>query len=240
MTTQIRTSLKDRTYPVRKCEKSIFALGRKRPLPLSWRGPIRALTKDKTMTTARAICCAALLATIALPAAAGPIADKAAEVETLLAAGDDVGAIAAARDLFASTWDATTGLSIGETVLLAEPASGYGIYNPRPNDTYKLGEPVLIYAEPMGFGYGSPGEGLYSIGFFVDLKVMTEMGEILGDLQNLTELDLTSRYPNREFQANLTYNLEGIAPGRYILQTTLRDKNSAKIGSFENIVEFVE
>lgn len=192
------------------------------------------------MTSARTFCSLALFSVLALPAAAGPITDKAAEVETLLSAGDDVGAISAARDLFASAWDATTGLSIGETVLLAEPASGYGIYNPRPSDSYKLGEPVLIYAEPMGFGYGSPGEGLYSIGFFVDLKVMTEMGEVLGDLQNLTELDLTSRYPNREFQANLTYNLQGVPPGRYILQTTLRDKNSAKIGSFENTVEFVE
>jgi hypothetical protein len=92
----------------------------------------------------------------------------------------------------------------------------------------------------MGFGYGSPSQGLYSIGFVVDLKVMTEMGEILADLQNLTELDQISRYPLREFQANLTYNLKGFAPGRYILQTTLRDKNSAKIGTFENTVEFVE
>lgn len=181
-----------------------------------------------------------LAAAFAPAAHAGEIADKAAEVESLLAAGDDAGAVAAAREVFGKAWEATSGLAIGETVLIAEPASGYGIYNPRPDDRFKIGEPVLIYAEPMGFGYGSPGEGLYSIGFFVDLKVMTEAGEVLGDLQNLTELDLTSRYPNREFQANLTYNLTGVPPGRYVLQTTLRDKNSAKIGSFENTVEFVE
>lgn len=192
------------------------------------------------MTSARALLSIALVAFAPFTAHGGPLTDKAAEVETLLSAGDDKGAIAAARDLFGAAWDATTSLAIGETVLLAEPASGYGIYNPRPTESYKLGEPVLIYAEPMGFGYGSPGQALYSIGFFVDLKVMTEMGEILADLQNLTELDLISRYPNREFQANLTYNLEGIAPGRYILQTTLRDKNSAKIGTFENTVEFTD
>lgn len=192
------------------------------------------------MTSARLLLPLACLPLLPLAALAGPITDKAAEVESLLASGDDGGVIEAARELLGAAWDATSGLSIAETVLLAEPASGFGIYNPRPNAIYKMGEPVLIYAEPAGFGYGSPGEGLYSIGFFVDLKVMTETGELLGDLQNLTELDLTSRYPNREFQANLTYNLEGIAPGRYILQTTLRDKNSAKIGSFENTVEFVE
>lgn len=179
---------------------------------------------------------------LALPqtSLAGPIADKATEVESLLGAGDDVGAIQAARDLFGATWDATQGLAFGETALISEPASGYGIFNPRADDKYKIGEQVLIYAEPMGFGYGTAGEGLYSIGFFVDLKVMTEGGELLGDLQNVTELNLTSRYPNREFQANLTYSLDGITPGRYLLQTTLRDKNSAKIGSFETTVEFVE
>lgn len=195
------------------------------------------------MTSARnAIATAAFLTCSLLPLAAlaGEIADKAVEVESLLGSGDELAALAAARDVLGKTWEATTGLAIGETALLVEPASGYGIYNPRPDEKFKLGEPVLIYAEPMGFGYGTPGEGLYSIGFFVDLKVMTEMGEVLADLQNLTELDLTSRYPNREFQANLTYNLEGISPGRYILQTTLRDKNSAKVGSFENTVEFVE
>lgn len=194
------------------------------------------------MTSARPLLAAVftLAALSPLPLFAGEIVDKAADVESLLAAGDDADAIAAARDLFGAAWDATTGLAIGEAILIAEPASGYGIYNPRPNDTFKIGEPVLIYAEPMGFGYASPGDGLYSIGFFVDLKVMTEAGEVLGDLQNLTELNLTSRYPNREFQANLTYNLDGVPPGRYVLQTTLRDKNSAKFGSFENTVEFAE
>jgi hypothetical protein len=181
----------------------------------------------------------ALLA-LPLPAMAGDIVDRAGEVENLLAAGDDAGAVAAARALLGAAWEATAGLAFGEILLIAEPAAGYGIFNPRADDKFKVGEPVLIYAEPMGFGYGSPGDGLYAIGFFVDLKVLNEAGELLADMQNVTELNLTSRYPNREFQANLTYNLDGITPGRYVLQTTLRDKNSAKIGSFDTSIEFVE
>lgn len=184
--------------------------------------------------------CVTLPMSFAQTSLAGPIADKAAEVEGMLGSGDDLGAIQAARDLFGAAWDATQGLAFGETLLISEPASGYGIFNPRADDKFKIGDQVLIYAEPMGFAYGNAGEGLYSIGFFVDLKVLTEGGDLLGDLQNVTELNLTSRYPNREFQANLTYSLDGITPGRYLLQTTLRDKNSAKIGSFETTVEFVE
>ena len=57
---------------------------------------------------------------------------------------------------------------------------------------------------------------------------------------NVTELDMSSRYPNKEFQANITYNLDGIPAGKYRLITTLRDKNSAKIGTFETEIEIAE
>lgn len=181
----------------------------------------------------------ALLGT-SLPAIAGPIADKAAEVEALLDAGDATGASAAASDLYGLTWDASPALVIKQAVLVSEAAAGVGVYNPRETNTYKAGEPILIYAEPIGFGYGNPGEGLYSMGFGVDLKVMSETGEVLGEIPDLTQVELSSRNKNREFQANITYTLNGIEPGRYVLQTTLKDKNSAKTGTFENAIEIVQ
>ena len=174
------------------------------------------------------------------PALAGTVADKAAEIETLMAVPDSKGAVDAANALMGMVWDSTAEIGIHQTVLVTEPAAGFGIYNPRADEKYKVGEPIMIYAEPFGFGYGAAGEGLYSIAFAVDLKVMTEAGEILGEMPDLASLELTSRYQNREFQANLTYTLDGVLPGRYVLETTLRDKNSAKVGTFQNVVEFVE
>jgi hypothetical protein len=187
----------------------------------------------------KGIFCAALLG-LALPASAGPIADKAVEIEGLVDAGNDAGLLDAADALYGMAWDATTAIGIHQAILVNEPASGMGLFNPRPDEKYKVGEPVLIYAEPFGYGFGAPGEGLYSIGFTVDLKVMSEAGEVLGEMPAVANLDLTSRHKNREFQANLTYTLDGIAPGRYILETTLHDKNSAKVGTFQNTVEFVQ
>ena len=185
---------------------------------------------------------AALVLSVAcvLPANAGPIVDKATEIEALIAAEDAKGAIDAANALMATVWDSSKDIGIHQTILVTEPAAGFGIYNPRPDENYKVGEPILIYAEPFGFSYGSGGDGLYTIGFIVDLKVMTEAGEVLGEVPSVANLDLTSRYQNREFQANLTYTLDGVAPGRYILETTLRDKNSQKFGSFQNNIEIVE
>ncbi len=168
---------------------------------------------------------------------AGPIAETAAKIEQQAAAGDTEGALKSAQVLFGQVWEMSTAIGFTQALLVDQPASGFGIYNPRASDVYKPGEKIIIYAEPFGFAYGSPGEGLYSMGFHVDLKVISETGELLGDIPNLTELDLVSRYPNREFQANLTYTLDGIEPGKYLLQTTLRDKNSDRTGSFETKIE---
>lgn len=176
----------------------------------------------------------------ATSAISGPVADKAAEIETLITANDTAGALTAAADLYTQVWETAVAISFRQVALVAEPASGFGVYNPRPTDVFKVGEPIIIYAEPYGYSFGTPAEGLYSIGFVVDLKVMAQSGEILGEIPNLTELELQSRAQNHEFQANLTYTLDGITAGRYVLQTTLRDKNSEKTGMFEVPIEIVE
>jgi hypothetical protein len=171
---------------------------------------------------------------------AGPLVDIAGQIETEMSAGNSEVAASEARALYETVLDQSVSLFFSDTLLISEPAAGYGIYNPRPNEKFKRDEPIILYAEPVGFGYGSPGEGLYSINFDVDLRVMTEIGEPLADIPNLTQLTMTSRYKNREFQANLTYNLAGFEPGRYLLLTTLRDKNSPKTGTFETVIEIVE
>lgn len=167
------------------------------------------------------------------------IPDSAKAIEGRIAAGDFGSAIRGARDLLGQVWDLTPNLAFSEAVLVVEPGSGYGIYNLRPTTSFKLGESIYVYAEPYGYGFGSPGEGLYSIGFFVDLRVVAADGSILGEIPNVAELDLTSRVKNREFQATITYDLSGITPGSYVLVTSLRDKNSAKSGSFETTIEIV-
>jgi hypothetical protein len=164
----------------------------------------------------------------------------AVQIETEVAAGNSEVAASEARALYEAVLDQSVTLFFTDTLLIAEPAFGYGIYNPRPNAQYKKDEAIIIYAEPVGFGYGSPVEGLFSIDFAVDLRVMTEIGEPLADIPDVTELNMTSRYKNREFQANITYSLSGFEPGKYLLLTTLRDKNSEKSGTFETMIEILE
>ncbi len=171
---------------------------------------------------------------------AGPITDLAASVESRLANGDYAAAVAEAREVLALVWDQSPGIGFTDSVLVIEPASGFGIFNPRAGNIFRPGEPIVIYAEPFGYGFGSPGEGLFSIGFFVDLQVQDAKGEILADVPNVADLEMSSRFANKEFQANITYSLDGLAPGKYRLITTLRDKYSPKLGSFEIEVEIAD
>lgn len=180
------------------------------------------------------LCLASLLP---WPALAGPIADAGAEIEAQLDAGDPYAALDAAGTVFGMVWDQIPSIGFTDFALVAEPAQGYGIYTPREGNVYAAGEPILIYAEPFGFGYGQTADGLHAIGLAIDLKVMTEGGEVVGEIADVSALDLVSRYQNREFQANITYTLDGLAPGTYVLQTILRDRNSDKVGAFDLPIE---
>ena len=193
-------------------------------------------TEGRTMPRLFAL----LLALAPLPAMAGPLVDAATEIEAKLAAGDFSGALDGARGLFAQVWDQSPGLTFGQALLVAENATGYGVFNPRKDNVFKQGDPILIYCEPYGFGYGQPGAGLYSVNFVVDLQVLDAAGNQLANAEGATEYNMTSRHQNREVQANITYSLDGIPVGRYTLITTLRDKNSARSGAFQTAIEISE
>jgi len=185
-------------------------------------------------------CAVLLLCSLALPVHAGPVLDAATAIEGKLAANDPLGALAASRALVALVSAAAPGLAFTESSLVAQNATGYGVFNPRDNNQFKVGAPILIYCEPTGFGYGSPGEGLFSVNLAVDLQVLDASGNQLADAPGATEYNMTSRHQNQEVQANITYSLNGLPPGRYTLVTTLRDKNSPKSGSFQTAIEIVE
>lgn len=174
------------------------------------------------------------------PALAGPVVDQAGLIEGKLAEGDGAGAISQAQDLLASVWGQTLAISFTQGLLVEQEATGYGVYNPRATNIFKPGEPILIYCEPVGFDYGNPGEGLWSVNFFIDLQVLDSGGNQLANLPEVTQYNMVSRHLNREIPANITYTLQGIKPGRYTLVTTLRDKNSQKSGSFQTAIEIAE
>ena len=163
------------------------------------------------------------------PAGAGEIADKAAQAEALAGDGDFAGAMTALDQTAEQLWDRSP-LVFRRALWVAEPPNGFGAYNPRENNQYAAGDEMIIYAEPMGFGWRKSGD-VWRTDLVSDLTVKDAEGEVLYEQKNFNKLEIGSRVRNREFMATFTYTLTGIPKGEYVLETTLRDAVTGKSGT---------
>jgi hypothetical protein len=174
-----------------------------------------------------------------LPAGADELTDLAAKIEANLKSADWATSVITAHEVLDQVWNKVP-MGFSAVVLTTAEASGFGVFNARENNVFAPDEPILIYAEPYGFGYGDVSAGIYQIAFDVDMVVKSETGTVLAEFPDIMELSLNTRRRNKEFHANITYNLTGASPGKYILVTTLRDKNSPKSASFETAIEVAQ
>lgn len=179
----------------------------------------------------------ALLASLAMismttgVARGGPIADHAAEAEQLLESGDSVGAAEALDRAFEVIWEQSP--LVFRKVLFVADSSGYGFYNERDSDVFQPGEPLIVYAEPVGFAYGKNKVGGTEISLVADFVLTDTDGKELLSQDDFLEVTLPVRYHNREFQVKFTVNLTGLPTGSYVAKFHVRDKHSDKSGDFE-------
>jgi hypothetical protein len=159
------------------------------------------------------------------------IAGKAQEAEALLARGRVIEAIDALDDAALALWQKAP-LAFRRSLWVAEKAAGFGIFNPRPNAAFSAGETMLVYAEPVGFGWYKSGGDLYRTDMVADVVFRAADGKEIFRKDGFQRLELAGRYRNREFMVNFNYTLSGIPKGEYTVETTLRDQVTGKSGSF--------
>ena len=169
-----------------------------------------------------------LAASFAVPAAAAELVDKATEAQTFAEQGKYIEAIAALDAATDALWQQAP-LTFRRALWVAAPPNGFGAYNPRETNVYAAGDQMIVYTEPVGFGWSKSGD-LWQTDLVVDLAIRTKDGEVLLDQQDFKKLTIASRVRNREFIATLTLTLTGIRPGEYIADTTLRDQVTGKKG----------
>lgn len=179
-----------------------------------------------------------LIAVMAGGAQAGPIADNAAKAEQLLQSGDPVAAAQALDDAMEELWIQSP--LVFRKVLFVEDSSGFGIYRPRESNVFKPGEPLIIYAEPIGYGYGKHALGGNEIKLSADFELTDPEGNSLFSQADFLTLDLPVRYHNREFQMKMTVSLTGLGVGQYKAKFVVHDANSPKTGAFELPFEVAE
>lgn len=109
-----------------------------------------------------------------------------------------------------------------------DTANGYGVFVPRESNVFAPGEALVVYAEPVGYGYQPVEGGRYTFGFDVDFLVKRPDGTILAGQENFERLSLTSHERVREFQITLALTVRGLAPGPYEVVFRTRDIASDK------------
>lgn len=166
---------------------------------------------------------------------AGEVVDAAAAVEAAVAAGDFNGWQAANAALLAKAWF-QPGLHFNRMILTNGPATGYGSYEPRADSVYAAGEPILIYAEPEGYGFGDLGGGRFEIAFDIDLRVLDPAGSVLVEMPGFMALQHQTWGVAREFVANMTVSMGQAPAGSYVLEFTFRDRHGGQSASFTSAI----
>jgi hypothetical protein len=178
---------------------------------------------------------AALAPTFAL---AGPLADAAKKAEEQAAAGDTVGAHNTIRDAFGN-FAATLPFSIGKAVFVAAPPEGYGMYSVRPEPSFKPGEALISYVEPVGLTWRPADGGELESHFTVDLELLDPKGTVLAEQKAFGSFDFKGSVRNQEVFAKLTLNLTSPPAGDYVLRYRFRDAASGAVAVSEQPFKIV-
>jgi hypothetical protein len=181
-------------------------------------------------TLTRLLACAAAAALLAVPARAD-VEELGRKAAKEIAAGEHLAAVETLRE---AVREAALGgpLVFRQFLFTSEAAKGFGLYNPRKDDVFKRGESLLVYVEPVGFGW-KPDDDVYSALLTADYEIRTPQGQILAGQREFGRFAFTSRDRNHEVMTPLTLNLSGAKSGDYVLGVTYRDKTTGKSASFD-------
>ena len=163
-------------------------------------------------------------------AMAGDIAKFASDAEALLAEGKFEEASKALEQAQDALW-VQSPLMFRRAIFTAGEPTGYGLYDLRETSVFKRSEPLIIYSEPMGYSYGRDGS-LYVIELGLDFTIRSPDGQEVAAQKDFGVLKLSSRFPNKEFMAKVTYDFSGLPPGEYAVTTVAHDKPSGKSAEF--------
>src|SRR4051794_7080448 len=78
-----------------------------------------------------------------------------------------------------AAWEKTP-LTMRRALFVAKKAQGFGQFEERSSNVFKAGEPLVAYAEPVGYGWEDVGNGLFGFGFAGGFLVKAPGGKIFG------------------------------------------------------------
>jgi len=186
--------------------------------------------KGKIMIRQTIIALALLTASIGA-IRAGEIEDLAREAEKQANAGQHLQAIETLRRAV-NVLAAKGPLLLRKVQFISEPPKGFGIYAPRPNNVFARGEPLIVYAEPIGMTWKTEG-AINRAAMATDFDIRTPDGKVLGGQKEFGKFEFNTREFNQEVHTHLTITLSGAPPAKYVLVASYRDLVGGKTATLE-------
>lgn len=163
-----------------------------------------------------------LAAAISPNAFAGEAANLAQKAEELATNGQHVEALASMHEAFTKIWDGMP-LGVRKILFVAREPGGYGIYEPRIDNIFQRDEQLVVYSEPVGFGWQDKG-GVYFSDIVVDYAIRNPGGKVLAEQSAFASFTQTSRERSSEFVARIKLDITSAVPGSYVLALTFHDQ----------------
>ncbi|MBB4189498.1 hypothetical protein [Sinorhizobium terangae] len=171
---------------------------------------------------------AAIAATIDAGALAGPLSDAATKAEQQATSGDVAGARETLRQAV-SEFSQTLPFAIGKAVFVTAEPAGYAMYEPKADPTFKAGEAIVSYVEPVGLTWKEASvKGKIQTRFTVDFDILNPKGEVLASQKAFGDFTFTGYLRNQEIYSTLTIDVTGAPAGDYVLRFHFNDINSGK------------
>eukprot|EP01035_Chromulina_nebulosa_P065547 gene65547-biopygen48023 len=95
-----------------------------------------------------------------LPGHAADFQDQIANIEKLDSTDDKIGAYEAMRAMLLDYYQAQPFQIMRSTFTEAAP-TGFGVYDPHETNTFKVGDTIHFYAEPLGMSWVQQPDGQY-------------------------------------------------------------------------------
>jgi hypothetical protein len=164
-------------------------------------------------------------------ASAGEIADLGRDAETKAIAGQHLEAIETLRRAI-NVLAANGPFLLRRAQFIAGPPQGFTNFTRRPNNVFAPGEPLIVYAEPIGMGWTSEGD-LNRFLVVADFEVHSTDGKVRASQKEFARFELSSLDFIQETYTHLTIRLTGFPIGQYKLLVSYRDLVANKSARME-------
>lgn len=129
-----------------------------------------------------------------------------------------------------AAWTAN-GLAFSTVTFTAGASTGYGQYTAKDGNSFAAGEPIALYAEPVGYAFSQSDAG-YSYNLTASYKLLNQSGQVLSEQDGFAAFTSTGRAKQRQLSAALTFQFDGLPAGEYQLQTIFSDTIGGNTASF--------